>query len=397
MEKEKIHLQFMGRCLHDGEIWFTPIGFNGLFSINIKKLSVAYEGQIPGLEDYAENSFGNVSCVYGDRLFFFPGKCAQIFVYDVNDKVRRTIPIPRTYLGELTEYVTAEAVRYKSKVWVFPLYEKQKIFVLDAETLEIEKDTVLTQLVRDTLGETDLLICRRSETEILAASSGGHKIVGLDLAAQKIQFQKDFGETISIYNLFCEGESVWLVQETSTDVWEWHMARDRMTDYRLGREEWLNANRPPYSNIIFRGNRVLLLNDGLRCLMEIDRGRRRIEKLTDYPSGFRFLQGRIEEWPLFHQYDILDGKVWLYPLRGNMMLVYDLDTGHIEGQELTITEDRIPELRYILLHRSKDDIAFEDEELCSLQRFLKMEYVFESDGAAVADAGKRICEHILET
>lgn len=349
MKNHKEYLSYVGGILFRDRIYFSNGGFNGLFALNIYDLSMQFIGRIPFLEKGIQKAYGgHVHCCYGSKILLFPTNCNQILVYDTDKNDIQGIPI--ISVDGSNVYMTAGIACYDEQVYIFPTKMSQGVFVLDLKTLKIERNLDIEGVLDGTeyIYNIDNVI-RINEAEI-AILSGKTTIIGINIQEKKRMFCKQFTEDYDLWGIRYDGKNFWLLSFTSTDVYEWNRTEDSLIKYQLEEEEWFSDKTVPYVNMIFMDDQIILLPLGLKYIMRIDKTKRTISKATDYPIGFRFLDG-LGAWTEFGSYNMIEHKVLIHPARGNMLLSYDILNNHIEGKELTVNSDMVPYLKEIIEER----------------------------------------------
>lgn len=249
--------------------------------------------------------------------------------------------------------MTAGIFQKNSRVWIFPGDMSAGVLILDLENLYLEQDIQLAAVLKDVGHIYNYENVIQVSEEEVAILSGMDTIVQVNILKKRVVYSKCFGEDIHIWSIKYDGRSFWLLPYESTDVYEWRSEIDELVKYKLLEQdtEWIDIPGPPYINMVFFDNKVILLPSRLKSLMGIDKETNVIKKVVDYPEGFKFLKNQfgIERYPAFGAFDIIDKKLILHPLLGNMMLIYNVEENHLEGIEFIVTQEEIPYLNEIIL------------------------------------------------
>lgn len=363
MKNSRMYLQCMGACKYQDKLWFFSGGFNGLFSIDIHDFHVSFEQKLPALDEKTQWAYsGCIHCIYEDKIFFFPYNCKYILNYNVEDKNIQAIPID-TMDGTNT-YLTAGIEKYNEDVWVFPSALAQGVFKLNLNTQKLERSNELGKALEGVENIYNFGNIIRLSNSIIVILSGWHSIIGIDLQSKNRVFCKQF-EEIDIWAIRYDGNDFWLLLYDSTDVYKWDQKEDKLEKYQLLQEDWINGKGVPYCNMIFMENRIILLPCSLQYIMCIDKEKKTISKAVEYPKAFRFFDA-LTRWPAFSGYDFIEKyKVLLYPLRGNMLLIYDTERNQIEGKELAVTEEQVPYMSNVIQQKlcQENGILYETDIL----------------------------------
>lgn len=360
MKNAKVYLRYNVACPIKNTLWALNGGFNGLFSINLDDYTVEYKQSIPFLEKYIEwVNGGNGYCIYEKKIFFFPYNCWSVMAYDMQSNMIQEIPI--NVSDNSNTYWTAGIFQKEEKVWIFPTKMEQGIFILDMKRMQLERDMELEGVLSDVTFIYNFGNVIRLNGEEIAILSGKHSIIGIDVENKRKTFCKEFVE-IDVWGIRYDGNDFWILQYESTDVYQWICNEDRLVRYRLLDEEWINGKGTPYVNMIFSDNQVILLPCCLKHIMRIDRDTNTIDRAVDYPENFHFFDGLAAQ-SAFLSFDIIEQhKVLIHPIRGNMLLLYDMKTNHIEGKELTVTKEQVPYLEEVCEQKLRQESGIINEK-----------------------------------
>lgn len=362
MKSFKLYLRYSGACKIYNKVWFPNREFNGVFSINLDDFTVEYKKKIPFLETWIEQAYyGNINCIYDNKIFFFPFNCQFVMVYDTQDNDIQGIPI-NTVDGSDT-YGTAGIIQCDEVAWIFPIKMSQGIFVLDLNEMRIKRDVDLENVLND----IDIIynyenVVRLNKTEI-AILSGNHTIIGIDVKTRKRLFTKRFDE-LNIWGIRYDGNAFWLLLYDSTDIYEWDPEENTLVKYHLLQEEWINGKGVPYFNIIFLNDQIIVLPCCLKYIMRINTEAYTISKAVEYPKGFYFFDSLMSVTAFAGFTTVDQHKVLIHPVRGNMLLIYDIEKNCVEGKELTVTAEEIPYLKEVIDQRfyQEDGIVQETDD-----------------------------------
>lgn len=398
MKNYKVHLQYAGTCQLYDKIWFSNGGFNGLFSLNIADFSIEYKHRIPFLDSQVQWAYADCCCTYHNKLFFFPGNCKEIMIYDVEKDDIQAVSIFPIDGSEI--YRTHGIVQLKEQIWIFPQKPIQGIFILNLSTLQIEKDLELCKLFEGK--ECIYTVISLNETEI-AVLLENNTILQIDIKKKQKIYSKHFDSDMDIWTIRYDSNNFWLLQGNSTDVYEWNQREDKLIKYKLLEAEWIASAARPYSDIVFCNDQIILMNCRLKYIMKIDKETHTISKAVDYPEGFRFIENcfRINEEPAITAIDVIDNKLLLHPMLGNMLLIYDVEKNDIKGKELVVTSDEVPFLEKIIGQGlQRNGIFYEAEDIGELEVFLdavvdqKCTSSNEKDDKGI---GQKIYSSVIET
>ena len=353
MKNHKLYLQYSNACRLQDRIWFVDVEFNNLFSIDVRNLSVRFEGNIPFLDKSDQWAYSvNVNCCYGDTLFLFPSNGNYILVCDTRQGSIQGISIyPDNDSGK---YVTAGIIQYDNYGLILPCKLTQGVFKLDFGALRLERSHELDKALESVEYIYNSGNVVRINSDEIAVLSGKDTIIGINLQEKKMVYCKRF-DHIDIWGIRYDGVSFWLLTYNSTDVYEWIPDEDQVIRYCLLDEEWIHGKGLAYANMVFCGEHRLLLPCCLKNIMKIDKETHSISKSADYPIGFRFFDS-FSMFSAFSSFHVLDGsRILLHPMRGNMFLIYDLDEDSIEGKQFVVSRGDIPCLKESYMQRFRQN------------------------------------------
>ncbi len=355
MKDYKIHLQYVGTARLKNDIWFSNLGFNGLFSMDINNSVLKYRNKIPFLEENVECAYANANLVYENKLFFFPNNCKEIMIYDViTDKFQKVTIFP---LDNDDVYITAGVIQWGKSVLIFPYKLEQGIFILDLTTFQLKHEIGFNKLLENF---KNILYFIKLDITTIAVLTENNAIIELDIEKKEKKYFKQFNQNLDIVAIAYNKNSYWLLLNKVTDIYEWNRAQGELIKYQLQEEEWLNEGGIPYSNIIFVDERIIVLNFYLKYIMEIDKNAHSIKKAIEYPKGFRFLDNKFRAWRAFAAFDVIDQKIWLHPVRGNMLLIYDIKGNYIEGKKIVVSTVDFP----AALEGVEENILINNDIIC---------------------------------
>jgi len=263
--------------------------------------------------------------------------------YDIELNEIYRIPIFTT--DSLNTFTTRGIVGIDEKVMIFPKEIGQGIYLLDIKDMKVQRSVEFDGVFKDINSIDTVLGISESKIAILERNS----ILEIDIKRKLVTYRKEFADDKRIFTIKFDGVSYWLLFQNSTDVCEWNPKTDKIAIYKLKdtEQEWIGHSRIPYNNIIFLQGRIILLGYGLKYIMQVDTVGGLIYKAIDYPKGFKFMHNifYVNGWGAFSGFDVRGSKIWIHPVIGNMILIYDVENNVIEGKELTITLHEYPLLR----------------------------------------------------
>lgn len=361
MKNKKVHLQYAGTFQYNNELWFSNMGFNGLYSLSLEDYSLKFRGIIPFLDL-------NVKCAYifnfllDDNLYFFPNCCNQIMKYDMKNQV-----INKILIGTNEIFATVGVLGYKDQIWIIPQNLKNEVYVLSMINDDVKKDAEITNKMLEMGGVAHIIHQNDKEVVVLSAT---HKIYSVNMETKEIMLINNFEK--NVYAIRYDGKNYWILLKDSTDICEWDPIENTYITYHLETEEWITTEGIPYGNIVFACEQVIILSNRLKYIMKINKEKRIISKAFDYPKGFRFLTNIFDGWSAFSCYDVIENKILIHPFLSNMLLIYDLVKNTLEGKELFtyISDSYIRNTIENFNHKNK--IFYERDDIGNLEDFIEI-------------------------
>lgn len=371
MKEITANLMVGSNCKVDNSVYFFNRTFNGLFYINLEDYTIQYVHSFSCEKITGDNLSLGRSLIYQNEIYFFPNNGARyIMKFDINRRQENLIPVP---LIEGKPLNVVEVKQLGTQLYIFPSDIAKGIYVLDLCRQIITKDEELSALFKDefTCSNDVIAFC---EDSIFIAIQGTNAIVEINLRTKKIVNQIRLKKDIQIYSIKYDDSHFWILQTKSTDVYEWDKEHDILQKYIYEPEQREDIGERAYSNMIFLDDEILVFTYSQKNILRINKREKTIGEPLKLPKEFRCVI-KVEGTAMFGPYTITENKVFIYPGKGNMMLIYDRNTRKITGKELMITEKEIPMIREVLkdffsggkVHMERDDIGTLEEFICTIE------------------------------
>lgn len=381
MSSKKVYVKFFdGSQIGEG-IYFFNMTFNAIMYLNLNNYSLKYAGNISAEKKSQKALSTGMNYRNKDIIYFFPNNTNVIMKFDVINKKDGTIPI-KGYKKEI--FRTIGYVYYQNKIYIFPYELEEGIYVLDLFTQKVYKDRELSKLFKSNLYCASVFLIE--DSIVLISISGSSKIIEIDIKNKKIIRKYELENNINIDNMCFDGTHFWIMQRGSTDIYEWDIRNNCLEKYENINVVWDDQkymNSSPYSRLIFLKDEILVLNCFLKNILKINKKNKTIENIVDFPKGFNLVNKRFAGWPVCNSFKIVGDKVLIYPSRGNMLLIYDINTKQLSGKELFVLEKDVPYLNEVIeeifldkiLHSESDEL----ETLCNFLDTIGQEYKKEQE------------------
>lgn len=382
MNKKDLYLQYTNKCILGNKMWLSPLGFNGLFCMDMNSFDIEYKGKFPSrtIDTVAKHTWGTFS--WNNKLFFPVAGEINVDVYDTESGNFSNVEVPVLIDAHKCPYYIS--VQKQDKLWFFPQEPEQGVSILDMNSLEVKRDSELTELLLN-LRKGKVITILGLKEGIISVLLNNDELLEIDIEKKEILYRRVLDLDFEIYTCKCNQSGYWFMQKKSTDIYELDIEKDEFIKYTLIDEEWLKQPGIPYSNIIFCEDYILVTGNRLKNIMQIDKKNRVIKKVVEYPEGFRFIENDFIKWTAFWAWDIVEGKIWLHPMAGNMLLVYDAVNNSIEGHKMAVPiEDVQGLLECIDWAAVKVDDVYSEKDGCpSLKCFIN--YVANSKDTGTTD------------
>lgn len=372
MKKISTYLRVGSFIKIENKIYFMNLAFNGIFYIDLNDFSTHFVHKFT-FEPASAVALSTGGCMYNDGvIYFFPNNMNAIMEYNIFTKKEMMIEIP--YQNE-KNFKFADAIRKGDMVYIFPFDICKGIYRFYFNEQKIEKDEELSLLFNSGFRCANVFLVQGNR--MLMGEYGGNRIVEVDLDMKKIVKVHIIAPEIKIFFICYDGNNYWILQTESLDIYEWNYQSNMIqvyTNKKITEEKGENIELPPYSNLIFLEDEILVLNNELKNIWRIHRGKNVIDHPINLPEKFQCVKySTFRGWPICDAYTILEEKVLLYSTRGNMMLIYDIKTKQLSGKEMLVSLDKDPYLDDVvkeIFEQNNNVINVEQEELYSMEAFV---------------------------
>ncbi len=361
----KAHIKFCNGCHIRNRIYFANLTFNGLFYIDLEDFSLHFVHRFL-CEALSSSAYSMANIVDNKDLYFFPHNSNSIIRYNIEKQREWVLPLSEfcgNYFG------TAGVIYWNHKIYIFPIVLKKGIYILDLQRQNVVKDKSLSDLFADTDFSCVNVFFVKDKCALLSLDNS-NQLVEVDLETKAITGFDTLPEEVKIYTVCSDGVHYWILQQETTDIYEWDREHGTLQLYTNYNSEHMVSR--PYSNLIFLEDEILVLNCSLQSIMRINKDKKIIENMIAFPEGFRTVNSRFRGWPICDGFMVLDDKVLLYPCWGNMLLVYDLKSKELTGKEIVVTDEGLPYLCEVVDEIfSGEEQNVEKDELETVELFVQ--------------------------
>ncbi len=368
MKNIQTHLKIGSPVRVGNRIYFCNITFNGVFYLDIHDFTIHFVHKFSFEPVNAERLSKNASIEYHNAIYFFPNYTNVILKYDILKGQEKAIAIP--YFRDKCINISGIAKR-QDLVYIFPSELGKGIYIFDLKKEQVIKDEGLSGLFQSGFPCSSGHIIYDNKDCVWIGKHTGNELVKVNLITKQIVDNKKL-EGMHVFVLAFDGSHYWILSMESTDIYEWDMENDFLQKYTNEHVEWRREDyigHCPYSNLIFLEDEILVLNCYTEKILKINKEKKTIGEPIDFPEGFRLVNTKFMDWPVYALYTMLEDKVLLYPYAGNMLLIYDKAAKKMTGKDLLVTEETASYLGNVLEEKLKAA-----EEWCEDNDFEKLEY-----------------------
>jgi len=395
-EKIRTYIKFCQSCHVDNRVYFVNLTFNGIFYLDLRDLSIHFLGRVFNEPANAIGVSIGINVMYKELLYFFPHNASVIIQYNRLTQIMQEIHIPDFEDGY---FHTADVIVWQNRIYIFSAELSKGIYVYDLQKQEIRKDQALSFLFTKSQDICVNTFLTQNNCALLSLD-GSNRLVEINLETGKIiQYRVVLPEGLQIYSVCFDGKHYWILPRNSLDIYEWDLKNNVVQIYRNENAEWddnTGTSTVPYSNLVFLADEILVLNSGMREILRLNKMKKTIENPIPFPEGFRFVNSRFSGWPICDHYTVINDRVLFHPSRGNMLLIYDINSKQMSGKELLISQEDIPYLCDIITESFQNNrTIFERDELETLCNFVGI--IGQNDIMIQSYSGKNIGNSIYHT
>lgn len=369
-EKQDIALNFRGCVRKDNWLYFANMEFNGLFRMSLETYEIAHEHTFACANLNSFFYVGQHVMSYQDNLIFFPnnnGQHNKLYCYNLKSREATEIDFPWN-VG--TSMRNCFAFVWGNRGWVIPADMSFGCYVMDLDTLQIERDKDLSGLLKNYRAGTRAV--RQDETTFSFVDLDKNELLIVDVDAVTCQ---SYELPVQNVNMAAKtGGTVWITVNDTPDVYEWDMEQDALTKYVLNDPSLWNHSGSPYIDLIYieEKNCVYLLGGTIGHILKTNRDLHTIDIAFDLPENFRFVKNKLNNYAFFGDAERVKDEVWFYPTEGNGILVYSMKEDTVRSIKCSVPVEDIPQNEEILLCELKECVNERDEGIYSTRRLIEL-------------------------
>lgn len=365
-DERQIHLSAKNAYEKDGGVFFFNIDFNSLFRVDLSNYSIRHLNAFLEYQTEDKGLFGDFVVENNDELFFFPGIGDFIGIYNakLNEGEKVRISSKLNYDKNVGLGV-AKIIASSKKVWIFLAETSFGVYVLDMDNHQVQKDFELSKKIK----EYKPLVWK------LEQEYGNRSYVqtgDLNLLLQIDVVKKNI---VEIRNPVPDGVilgenegKLWFYNADSLQIYEWKVNLNELSVYDVEDENLVYDGRedgmPPYARCVCFGGEVFILGWSIRAIMRLNKEKKTIERAFAFPEGFYFYKYKKVSHLTsnFWSAEMIKGKIYFFPCAANMLLIYDPQSGEVEGKELVVEKSKIKNYEKIINNKLLKEVPLDETE-----------------------------------
>lgn len=335
-KKEWRILTFEDMLKEDNEIWLSNITFNGLFKIQLYGHRVEFVGRFE--EEVGSRRLHRYIIRHQKWLIFIPDKAGKIAFFDKQTYKLEYVDIVLPENSNGKEQISGAYI-YRNRLFVFSSFLKQAIIEIDLKSREVSYNNALRKKVGTSkdlnVNEPFFGQAVMQEGMVWLPINNTAKIAGYRLEDGKVEIYRLKDEKYGIWSIDAAGDRFWLTSAETSEIREWSPSTGELDKYTID-IQW-EKGKNPFAKVISISEAECLI---LPAYAEdiIHKTGNAFKKL-EYPDGFGRLRDFRKNLPLFGECRREGDKLFLCPMAGNMLLIYDIRKGTMEGKMCTVPAD----------------------------------------------------------
>lgn len=320
------YLSFYDATFYNDYIWFSNVNFNGLFKTNMKDYSTEFVTYFPG-EIMEQKSMHGKTVVYGECIIFVPMRGKNIHIYNTVNKDMTSLDI--TKYKKSKRHFSFETILFGSVLYIFPV--DSAAIKLDLEKMTIAEVGELSNEYYEYLPNGKNFVIWKAvfdgEKAYFPQYNGNHILVW-DVKNDSYEVME-----INIHNLFALQKSetgLWLFTGENSKLYLYEQKNGEIKEYFID-TDGIPGEQRYFNRVIEVKSKVYLLPDKGKSILTLNEEGAFFEKAFEYPPEFCFIEDFKYKWEKFFGAKVLDNDIYIYPFRGNQMLMVNTEDNSVTG------------------------------------------------------------------
>ncbi len=322
-------LSFEDGLTENNEIWFSDMTFNGLFKMSLTGRECEFVGKLK--EEHGVRRLHRQIISYGEWLILIPEKAGKVaFVHKQTHETEYvSIVLPENNKDGVQ---ASGGFIFGDRLFIFPRFLKQAVAEIDLRSRKVNDNYAL----RKTIGTLKDLEVNEpffgqavmQEDMVWLPVRDTAKIACYRLADGEVETYCLEDKKYRIWSIDAAGNRFWFTSAETSEIVEWSPSAGVQNAYTID-IQW-ERGKNPFSKIVSLSETecIILPAYAEEIVYKAGDTFRKLE----YPQGFRRLEDFRKTLPLFGGCRREGDKLLLFPMAGNMLLTYDIQTGSLEGK-----------------------------------------------------------------
>lgn len=370
--------------------------FNGLFSVDCLSGKADFICTFKRTKGSGKLLYFG-SCVYHNKIFYLPYFSREVAAYNQETRETEYIPLASKAYGALGAAVDGD------KLYLFPDYRSDTMYVINMETLAVETCRLIetSKEVKGGFADKDVRFYGKQFIHncFYRVCYEQPLIQRFDLNSGKVLYHELACGSSGFRGISYDGENFWLLSRGYEDLLIWNEESNDIV-YSLKYPEMIKREpcNVPFYQIVRWESYMWLIPEQAGYIVKIHIETKKMKCIVIHPEGFRkILPGA----HLYYEYQIKGSFMYLFPYECNMILCVDMNNDRVAGIPVSYNPVQYNQNHGCKLERilAEESGGIYDEALCSLETFLSIaeqrECCLLEEGEAVHEdgpAGDRIWE-----
>jgi len=349
----------------EDSIWFSASNFNGLFKLNIYNLEIEFVHRFQYAEVNQALLHSGKIIHYNNELYIFPYYSNVIVSYNISTKEENIIEIPDVE----NENLVVNVVWQSGTEIYFYGDTNLRFYVLDLELKKVKKHElgkeIFSKFSSGQIGWGEfcndrILIVLQDKNEFIEVK---------DNICMHYNIPNYFRD-LNLFRVYYDGKLYWLVFFESTDIYSWDIKTQELERYTLDDSVRVEVEKFFYHKFWSFEKDFFVVGNSLCGIFQIDREVKKIKEVCKLPKEFKILSQKDWQRMPFEQYVIVNKELWMFPVTGNKLVIYNSENSQTIGVDFSINGRDIPDGDIIaadICIKNKNIIM---EELIGLEEYL---------------------------
>lgn len=318
-EESKEYLSCYDGYIVGEELWFSNVSANGLFRMNMKTEEVKFVKTFPN-ELLEHMALHKRVISYKDQLFFFAEAGHGVHKYDMTTGEMQYFE--QAY--HRVEFLkTADVIVKEKYVWVIPQHIQHELFRFDMETNEIVHYPQFNQTVQPYVKDEQIPFCIRvaeKDGRAWFAINNTNYIMSWEFTSFDVTVYEL--ELDQLYGVFSCADKLWVTRVGDSCVYQWNPDTNKMIPF-TNEHITVGLGKLPYFCMVSLEEKTFILETNTLDIYQLELENKRVGSKIELPEGYKQVNDIKKDWPHYQRAVVMKDKLYIFPVVGNMMLVFD--------------------------------------------------------------------------